>query len=72
MIVSVKGSFAGELVLDTDRYPELGDLLRAIIAAEFLGEPKPADKKRGRPPKQPQSIPEATPASEDNSNANPV
>jgi hypothetical protein len=75
MIVSVKGCFAGEVLLDTDRYPELGELLRSIIAAEFLGESKCVDasaKKRGRPPKQPQPIPEATPAAVENDNASPV
>jgi hypothetical protein len=72
MTVTVKGCLGGEFVLDTDRYPELGDLLRGIIAAEFLGEPKPADKKRGRPPKQPQVIAEATLAPAENGNAGPV
>jgi hypothetical protein len=65
MTVIVKGCFAGELVLDTDRYPELAELLRGIIASEFLGDPRPGDgsgKKRGRPPKQPQPLTEATAA----------
>jgi hypothetical protein len=63
------------VLLDTDRYPELGELLRGIIAAEFLGEPKSVDgggKKRGRPPKQLQPVPEASPAAVENDNASPV
>lgn len=75
MILTVKGCFAGELVLDTDRYPELGEMLRAIIASEFLGDTKPGDgngKKRGRPPKQPQPLTQATLAPVENDNAIPV
>jgi hypothetical protein len=64
--VTVKGYFAGELVVDAERYPKLMELLQDIISAEFFGDPRPGDvsqgsapgKKRGRPKKDP--VPEAT------------